>query len=40
VKVLDQALAGLQKGARIPLRDMGLPLSETGGVLIVFWKDR
>lgn len=40
MKVLDEALPGPQKGARIAVRDLDLPIAGTRGVLIVFWKGR
>lgn len=40
MKVLDGASQGLANGARLAVRDLGLPVTGTAGVLIVFWKDQ
>lgn len=40
MKVLDIASKGTSKGTRIAVRDLGLPVKGTEGVLIVFWKDQ
>lgn len=40
MKVIDGASKGISKGARIAVRDVGLPVKGTDGVLIVFWKDQ
>lgn len=38
MKVIDGASKGIPKGTRIAVRDAGLPVNGTDGVLIVFWK--
>jgi hypothetical protein len=40
MKVLEGAFTGLSAGARIAVRELGLPVTGTHGVLIVFWKDQ
>jgi hypothetical protein len=40
MKVLDSASKGVSVGARVAVRDLGLPVTGRDGVLIVFWKDR
>ena len=39
MKVLDGVSKGVSAGARVTLRDLGLPVTRNDGVLIVFWKD-
>lgn len=40
MKVLDELPGGVQAGAHLALDDLGLPVTGTGGVLLVFWKER
>ena len=40
MKVLDGVSNGISAGARVTVRDLGLPVTGNDGVLIVFWKER
>ena len=40
MKVLDEVSKGVLAGARVTVRDLGLPVTGNDGVLIVFWKER
>jgi hypothetical protein len=37
VKVLD-GLKAIEPGSAVPVEDLGLPVTGTNGVLLVFWK--
>ena len=39
VKVLENASAGVSEGVHLELRELGVPVGGTDGVLIVFWKE-
>ncbi|MDO8735534.1 MAG: hypothetical protein Q7K29_00420 [Thermoleophilia bacterium] len=38
MKVIDEGNKGVAEGTLVPLDELGLPPSTTGGLLIVFWK--
>ena len=40
MKVLDDAPKGVSPGTRLAVQDLGLPVTGTDGLLIVFWKDQ
>ena len=40
MKVLEGVSRSVSAGARVTVRDLGLPVTGHDGVLIVFWKDR
>jgi hypothetical protein len=40
MKVLEEECKGVAEGARIALDELGLPVKGTGGLLIVFWKEK
>ena len=40
MKVLKDTSKGVSEGARVALREFGLPVKGTDGVLIVFWKEQ
>ncbi len=40
MKVLKEASKGVSEGARIAVRELGLPINGADGWLIVFWKEQ
>ena len=40
MKVLKDTSKGVAEGARVALRELGLPITGTTGLLIVFWKEQ
>ena len=40
MRVLKEASKGVSEGTLVALGEMGLPVEGTGGLLIVFWKER
>ncbi len=40
MKVLKEASKGVSQGTTIPLKELGLPVKGTDGLLIVFWKEK
>jgi hypothetical protein len=40
MKVLEEVMRGVSRGARVDLEALGLPASGTRGLLIVFWKEK
>ncbi len=40
MKVLKEASKGVSQGTTITLGELGLPVKGTGGLLIVFWKEK
>ncbi len=40
MKVLEEACKGVTEGMTIALEGLDLPVKGTGGLLIVFWKEK
>jgi hypothetical protein len=40
MKVLKKACKGVSQGETVTLGELGLPVKGTGGLLIVFWKEK
>jgi hypothetical protein len=38
MKVLEGLSGGIEPGSPVPVTELGLPVSGTNGVLLVFWK--
>jgi hypothetical protein len=38
MKVLEGLSGGIEPGSTLPVAELGLPVSGTHGVLLVFWK--
>ena len=40
MKVLKDTSKGVSEGARVALQELGLPITGTAALLIVFWKEQ